>query len=489
MKSLAQLAVAAALVAGAAADVAVHAKHQHLHRAHHAKAEKRAEAAAAMAELVPNAVEKRDVVVVTTTVTPVATKYVYSNGDTVAAAEAKQCISDGECIVVGKSTPTTTPKGSTSTKKAGEFYESKTKTATKAAAAKTKSSSTSSTTSSSSSLSTSTSTSTSTSSTSTSSTSTSSTSTSTSSSSSTSTSTSASSTAKAAAPTAAPAAAAGGGGSFPSGQVPCSQFPSAYGALAVSWVGLGGWASIQKTGSWTPGASISYIEEPITGPCIPGSFCSYACPPGQTKTQWPVTSQGSTGQSIGGLWCNSEGFLEITNPAFDTLCMDGLGGITIQNDLSSQACVCGTNYPGNEMMNVPLVTQPGGSYPLTNLNAKVGYQWQGKYTSGQFYVNNAGVSVDQACIWTSSKYPSSAGNWAPVNIGAGTDINGITYLSIFANQPTSTALLNFNIEIKGDITAPCYLKGGSYYGGGNGCTVSYLSRLAFSLAHVFALLI
>ncbi|CAK7566260.1 MAG: Sperm-associated antigen 4 protein [Sporothrix epigloea] len=420
MRNFAHIAVAAAMAAGVTADMG-HKRHQHMHR--HVP--------------VPDAVEKR-AIVVTTVVSPIETKYVFSDGEAVNAAEAKKCIANGECVVVGTSTPTTTSakaKTTKTTKQAADFFENKATTSKKTS---TTSSSTSTTSTSSSSTSVPTT----------------------------------SSTEAAASTAAAPAVGSGSSSDFPSGKIPCSHFPSDYGAIPVDWVGLDGWASIQSTGSWTPGVSISNIVEPISGGCVPGSFCSYACAPGQTKTQWPVTSQGSTGQSIGGLWCNNDGFLELTNPSFNTLCMNGLGGITVENQLSEVACVCGTNYPGNEMMNVPLVTQPGSSNTLTNLNAKTAYQWEGKYTSGQFYVNNAGVTVDQACLWNSPNFPSSAGNWAPVNIGAGTDINGITYLSIFPNTPTTTAQLNFDIEITGDITAPCYLKSGSYYGGSNGCTTA-----------------
>ncbi|OAA68614.1 sun domain containing protein [Niveomyces insectorum RCEF 264] len=436
MKTIVKMAVTAALMAGASADLSN--RHQHLHRHRAVNEQQRRD----------SPVEKR-AAAVTAWANPVETKYVYAGGEAVGVDEAKKCIADGQCIVVGATTPTftpppppppptTTPKTTSTsrTKEAAEFIESKKPAAPPTTTAQPATQPTQHST-------------------------------------------------PAAPASNSPAAntnnnGGGSGGSgassdFPSGQIPCSQFPSAYGAVAVDWVGLDGWASIQTTGSWSPGTLISDITEPVSGGCVPGSFCSYACAPGQTKTQWPPTSQGATGQSIGGLWCNSNGFLELTNPAFSTLCMAGLGGITVQNQLSDVACVCGTNYPGNEMMNVPLVTEPGQAYPLTNLNAKTAYQWQGKYTSGQFYVNNAGVTVDEACVWTSSQYPDSAGNWAPVNIGAGTDINGVTYLSIFANQPTSTAQLDFDIEITGDVSAPCYLKSGSYYGGGNGCTTAITS--------------
>ncbi|EPE04858.1 septation protein sun4 [Ophiostoma piceae UAMH 11346] len=451
MKGFVQIAVTAAMAAGAAAEH--NHGHMHRHRALNVEHQQAKREAAAPVE-VPARVGKRAAASVATANVPVETKYVYSDGEAVDLDEAKQCIADGECIVVGTSTPTSTAIP-TATKHAAEFFESKSSSTVPSTTSTTSSSSTS------------------TSSTSTSSTSTSSSFSSTSTSTS-STSTSSSSTSSAAA-TSSAAVSSGSGTDFPNGKIPCSTFPSEYGAVALDWLDLDGWASIQTTGSWTVGTLISYIEQAITGGCVKNSFCSYACAPGQSKAQWPTTSQGATGQSIGGLWCNADGYLERTNPHFTTLCQDGLGGITIKNELEEQSCVCGTNYPGDEKMSIPLVTKPGGEYTLTNINAATAYQWQGKYTSGQFYVNNQGVALDQACVWDSSDYPESAGNWAPVNIGAGTDINGVTYISIFPNTPTTTAKLDFDIVISGDINGDCYLKGGVYYGGSSGCTTALKS--------------
>ena len=455
MKGFVQIAVTAALAAGAAAAEHNHG-HMHRHRALNVEHQQAKREAAAPVE-VPARVGKRSAPGVSSANAPVETKYVYSDGEAVDLDEAKQCIADGECIVVGTSTPTSTAVP-TVTKHAAAFFQSTTSSSSVPSTTSTSSSSTS----------------TWSSSTSTSSTSTWSSSTFSSTSSSTSTSstsTSSTSTSSAAASSSATVAA----GDFPDGKIPCSTFPSEYGAVALDWLDLDGWASIQTTGSWTIGTLISYIEQAITGGCVKNSFCSYACAAGQTKAQWPTTSQGATGQSIGGLWCNADGYLELTNPDFNTLCQDGLGGITIKNELEDQSCVCGTNYPGDEKMSIPLVTKPGGEYVLTNINAATAYQWQGKYTSGQFYVNNQGVELDQACVWDSTDYPDSAGNWAPVNIGAGTDINGVTYISIFPNTPTTTAKLDFDIVISGDINGDCYLKSGSYYGGSSGCTTALVS--------------
>jgi hypothetical protein len=256
---------------------------------------------------------------------------------------------------------------------------------------------------------------------------------------------------------------------FPSGKVKCDKVPTDYGAVEVPWVGTNGWTTLAKFGGWVKGVAIDNIVSPTTGTCMPGMMCSYACPPGYQKTQWPA-EQGATGQSVGGLWCNDDGFLELTRPAYPKICEQGAGGVFIKNQMSNTAAVCRTDYPGNEAMLIPLATSPGGVYPLTNPDSTTYYQWQGKPTTAQYYVNNAGVAVEQACVWDSSLFPSSAGNWAPTNIGVGKSDSGITYISIFPNAPTSTAVLDFDIEITGDISGTCWLKSGQY-SGTNGCTV------------------
>ncbi|KAI6382940.1 hypothetical protein MCOR25_000449 [Pyricularia grisea] len=261
---------------------------------------------------------------------------------------------------------------------------------------------------------------------------------------------------------------------FPNGTIPCSSLPTQYGPRPLSWLGIDGWASIMQPGDkkWTPGTLIATLNQAVSGGCMKNSFCSYACPNGYQKTQWPETSQGATGQSIGGLWCNADGYLELTRPEVKTLCTPGAGGVFVQNNLSGKAVICQTDYPGNEKMSISLETSPGQKYTLTNPDAKKSYYWKGSPTSAQYYVNPLNVAVEDACVWNSPTNPDSAGNWAPVNLGVGKDVHGITYLSIFKNSPTSNAELDYDIEITGDITASCALKGGKYTGGGTGCTTA-----------------
>ena len=133
---------------------------------------------------------------------------------------------------------------------------------------------------------------------------------------------------------------------FPDDEIDCSDFPSDYGAIEIPWMGIGGWAGIQYV--TIEGGQVTNIDTAVPGGknCTAGAMCSYACPPGYQKSQWPST-QGSTGQSVGGLQCNENGKLSKTNPELsETLCIKGTGATTVQNTLSQNAAICRTDYPG-----------------------------------------------------------------------------------------------------------------------------------------------
>ena len=384
--------------------------HNHGHRHLHAKKHDR------------SPVEKRDTVVVTVVVEgPTVEEYVM-DGQTIDASKAQQGISEGLFVVMGSSKPSFSPPApavSTSValpEHGGQFFEKSTSVAP------------------------------------------------------TTTSTS-STTSETPTPTSSAAAKPTGlDADFPSGEVKCGTVPTDYGAVEIPWTGTSGWTTLANIGTWIKGVAVDNIVSPISGTCQPGMMCSYACPPGYQKTQWPEDSQGATGQSVGGLWCNDDGFLELTRPKYTKICEQGAGGVYVQNKLSGSAAVCRTDYPGNEAMVIPLDTSPGNTYPLTNPDSATYYKWQGKVTTAQYYVNNLDVEVSEACTWNSAKYPKSAGNWAPTNIGVGKSETGETYISIFPNTPTSTAVLDFDIEITGDISGTCWLRKGQY-SGTNGCTV------------------
>ncbi|KAM5356323.1 hypothetical protein ACJ41O_002969 [Fusarium nematophilum] len=257
---------------------------------------------------------------------------------------------------------------------------------------------------------------------------------------------------------------------FKSGEVPCSEFPSEYGAVALDWLQMDGWAGIQFVPDYSlASVSITEIHTGISGDsCTKGAMCSYACPAGYQKTQWPK-AQGSTKESIGGLYCNKDGFLELTREEYTTLCDPGVGGVSIKNELDEVVVTCRTDYPGTESMVIPAVAEAGGSVDICNPNQDEYYIWDGSGTSAQYYVNKKGYTTEEACVWNSSK-GKDAGNWSPVILGVGQAADGITYISIFQNLPTSNAKLDFNIEIKGDVNSKCSYIDGQWTGGASGCT-------------------
>ncbi|KAK4142143.1 uncharacterized protein C8A04DRAFT_30258 [Dichotomopilus funicola] len=412
MKGLFKTAVAAALVLGAVAQPHVHGHghgHSHLHSKKHAQA-----------------IEKRGGKVIVTEVVegPTVVVYVDGTGKKVESAEAEKGLKKGDYYVVGSTKPSfSSPPPVSSTSLAspdhgGQFFEK------------------------------------------------------------TSSSTSSTPTTSSKPPPPPPSSTkpveealpTGLDAEFPSGKVPCNKLPTQYGAVPVPGTTTDGWATLAAMGTWAKGVAFNNFKTAISGGCTTGMMCSYACPPGYEKTQWPE-EQGATGQSVGGLWCNSDGMLELTRKNATRICAPGAGGVSVRNELPKNAAICRTDYPGNEAMVIPLNTLPGSTYPLTNPDSKTSYWWQGAPTTAQYYVNNAGVGVEDACTWQSPNFPDSAGNWAPVNIGVGLSLTGETFISIFPNLPTSTALLNFNIEIQGDISGTCWLRGGKYYGSDKGCTV------------------
>jgi hypothetical protein len=257
---------------------------------------------------------------------------------------------------------------------------------------------------------------------------------------------------------------------FPDGELSCDTFPSDYGAVPVEWLGLDGWTGVQCPES-TDGGYGNIRTVSSGGKCEEGAFCSYACPAGYQKSQWPTT-QGSTGQSIGGIQCKN-GKLHLTNPDLSSkLCMKGSDKVQVlvQNTLSQNVAVCRTDYPGTESETIPVNVEPGQTTNLTCPDADNYYHWQGGKTSAQYYVNPAGVSVEDACQWGDSSQPR--GNYAPMNLGVGYS-NGAAWLSIFQNAPTTDAKLDFCVEIQGDgIIGKCKYSNGQYCGGADGTTCS-----------------
>jgi len=210
----------------------------------------------------------------------------------------------------------------------------------------------------------------------------------------------------------------------------------------------------------------------------------YACPEGYQKSQWPEP-QGSLGQSIGGLYCNADNKLEISNTNFTTICIEGTGTVSVTNNLEDDVVICRTDYPGYEAETVPHVATAGMTKALTCPDAAKYYTWKGSETSAQYYVNPKGANESSACVWGSSG--TDLGNWAPVNMGVGKDVNGATWISLIPNSPTNPdGTLDFTITIKGDISGTCYYSGGKYYDADGeidaGCTVEVMGTAYYEFS-------
>lgn len=251
---------------------------------------------------------------------------------------------------------------------------------------------------------------------------------------------------------------------FVDGTIPCGTFPSSQeGILQLDYLGHGGYTGIQLDNSAPQLCSIA------------GALCSYACQPGMLKTQWPTT-QPADGQSRGGLLCGTDGMLHLSDPSKPYLCAWGQNSAYVVSDLAQGVAICQTDYPGSENMVLPTWVAAGTTNaPLSVVQSETYFKWQGGMTSSQFYINNAGVSQQDGCLWGTAG--SNVGNYAPINFGAGYS-SGITWLSMLPNPNTATTL-NFNVKL---VAAPgstmngeCAYVNGAYTGASatsNGCTVA-----------------
>ncbi|CAI4064450.1 putative glucosidase SIM1 SKDI_09G0470 [Saccharomyces kudriavzevii IFO 1802] len=252
---------------------------------------------------------------------------------------------------------------------------------------------------------------------------------------------------------------------FQDGTISCDKFPSGQGVIPIDWIGEGGWSGVENTDTSTGGS------------CKEGSYCSYSCQPGMSKTQWP-SEQPSDGRSVGGLLCKN-GYLYRSNTDADHLCEWGVEAAYVVSKLSKGVAICRTDYPGTENMVIPTFVEGGSSLPLTVVDQDSYFTWEGKKTSAQYYVNNAGVSVEDGCIWGTSG--SGIGNWAPLNFGAGST-DGVAYLSLIPN-PNNSDALNYNVKIvaaddSSNVIGECVYENGKFSGGADGCTVSVTSGKA-----------
>jgi hypothetical protein len=135
--------------------------------------------------------------------------------------------------------------------------------------------------------------------------------------------------------------------------IPCSQFPYGYGAMPLNNEGLGGWSGIQDP-VYRGADGFDNIRTVVKGSCSDGScctegtYCSYGCPNPYLKLSFPK-KQGKTGQTVGGLYCNDQGMLEMADGSIGkTLCGKGSNKMTVkvQNKLKKPVSICRTDYPG-----------------------------------------------------------------------------------------------------------------------------------------------
>lgn len=253
---------------------------------------------------------------------------------------------------------------------------------------------------------------------------------------------------------------------FEDGKYSCDQVPTGQGVVAVNWISSlqGGWSSIMA------------LDGSTSNTCKDGFYCSYACQAGMSKTQWPQ-NQPSNGMSVGGLQCKN-GKLYKSNPDQQYLCAWGSQTASFKSEINQNISICRTDYPGSENMNIPTLLGSHSSAPCSVIDASSYFKWLGNPTSTQYYVNNAGVSVADGCIWGSAS--SGVGNWAPLVIGSGVR-DGKTYLSLIPN-PNNKTPPNFNVKIvagpNSNVVGDCKYENGAYSGGPNGCTVTVVSGTA-----------
>ncbi|KAH3903113.1 uncharacterized protein SCDLUD_000725 [Saccharomycodes ludwigii] len=190
--------------------------------------------------------------------------------------------------------------------------------------------------------------------------------------------------------------------------------------------------------------------------CTYGSWCPYACEPGQLMGQWDpeVTSYTYPQSQWGGLYCDESGNLQKKNSDKD-YCYEGKGTVSVLNEAGSNVAFCQTVLPGNEEMLIPTNVESGSSQVL----AVPGTDYWAS-TASHFYINPPGVSVDDGCVWGSTANPW--GNWAPYVAGANMDNSENTYVKIGWNpvyfedsSPFKNTKPTFGIRITCDDESKC----------------------------------
>lgn len=185
--------------------------------------------------------------------------------------------------------------------------------------------------------------------------------------------------------------------------------------------------------------------------CKPGSFCPYACPPGQVMTHWDKksTKYAFPESMNGGLYCNQDGQIEMDDVP---LCVDTKKTLRVDNKAKSGVAFCQTVLPGNEAMLIP--TFVDGKSQQTIATPDTSY-WA--LTAAHYYVNGPGISAKDACVW--GEKTQEKGNWAPYVAGSNMDDKGNTFIKIAWNpkhiDDFSGKTPNFGLRIVCDDPSSC----------------------------------
>lgn len=250
---------------------------------------------------------------------------------------------------------------------------------------------------------------------------------------------------------------------FVDGTVDCDSPPVQFGADPSQTLYLGGqgWLNSQ-VGRFTDGGIQGLANTVGCRAAQDGAtavICNYNCPGTRLPTQFAKSRyfNGINGESVGGLQCKPDNKLYRINTDWDILCMEPSDLVTVEivNQKSQPIAICKTNYPGlfsalsgvtflltvyigDEAMTIPYPVQPGETIQIPVIQSQSFYKANGdRPTTGQFYINEPGVPVEQGCIWGSPA--EKKGNFVSMNLGVGINGNEMAYAGLFTNWPTQTA--------------------------------------------------
>lgn len=219
-------------------------------------------------------------------------------------------------------------------------------------------------------------------------------------------------------------------------------FPTDAGLVAIT--------PSMKNGGW----ALSPDQE-----CLTGSYCPYACPPGEVMAQWKPNSDYSTSDRMaGGLYCDYDG--KAKKPFEDEpYCVQGTGTVQAVNKAGKVCSFCQTVLPGNEDIIIP--TDVYGTQTLAVPDPSY---WDS--TAAHYYINAPGVGSDEGCHWGNDQSP--IGNWATYVAGANTDASGLTFVKLGINPIWQGSALystkpSFGLKVEcpggGCVGLPCSVDG------------------------------